>query len=615
MGSGGRLVIAEKNSVAKALAYYLAESKVSLKNVYNVPSYWFKRGDDTWISIGLRGHIMEFDFDKRYNKWTTAKISELFNEEPVLTIKQDSAKYVRAISYLSKRVDHVILALDSDVEGEAIAFEAMMVISNANPSVRFSRALFSAVTRDDIIKAFNELTTPNPNYARKVFTRMKLDLKLGAAFTRFLTLSAKDGGADVQGRKGVLSYGPCQTPVLGLVVQRALERESFKPTPYYVVEVTVDVDGEQLKLSTDRIDEEARAREIVEAVKSRGTVKVMESVGEKVRMQPPKPLDTVELERRASRFLNVRAKTALDVAEDLYRYGLISYPRTETTIYPKTLDLRRIVRDLAKVKDYGEYIRTTLTGEFKPTSGGSSDNAHPPIHPTKGASAWDVTRIFGKETHWRIYDLIARHFLATLSKPAIVEKQRIVAGLDGVEFKATGLVVLSKGYLEIYPFESPREEALPISKVSAGDELRVLTAEVIRKKTQPPPYLSEAELLRLMKQYGIGTDATMQDHIHTNIERNYFAVIKRQCIPTKLGKAVVSILNENASALVDPLFSSQMERSLALIGEGAARPEAIHDEIIKEASEVYDKIRPKYQDIGIQLASALRERAKNRRGR
>ncbi len=204
MGSGGKLVIAEKNSVAKALAYYLAESKVSVKNVYNVPSYWFRRDGDAWISIGLRGgHIMEFDFDKRYNKWTTAKISELFDEEPILTIKQDSAKYVRAISYLSKRVDHVILALDSDVEGEAIAFEAMMVISNANPSVRFSRALFSAVTRDDIIKAFNELTTPNPpNYARKVFTRMKLDLKLGAAFTRFLTLSAKDGGAEVQGRKG-----------------------------------------------------------------------------------------------------------------------------------------------------------------------------------------------------------------------------------------------------------------------------------------------------------------------------------------------------------------------------------------------------------------------------
>ncbi len=226
-----------------------------------------------------------------------------------------------------------------------------------------------------------------------------------------------------------------------------------------------------------------------------------------------------------------------------------------------------------------------------------------------------MTRIFGKETHWRIYDLIARHFLATLSKPAIVERQRIVAGIDGVEFRATGLVVLSRGgYLEIYPFESPREVGLPISKVSAGDELRVLAAEAVRKKTQPPPYLSEAELLRLMKQYGIGTDATMQDHIHTNIERNYFTVIKKQCIPTKLGKAVVSILNENASALVDPLFRSQMERRLALIGEGTARPETVHDEIIKEASEVYDKIRPKYQDIGIQLASALRERAKNRRG-
>jgi len=616
--NSGYLVIAEKNSVAKSIAYYLAESKVATKSTYGVPTYWFTREGATWVSVGLRGHLMEFDFDKKYNIWVSSKISELFREEPMLIIKPDSVKYAKAIAYLSRRLSNVILALDSDVEGEAIAFEAMMIINNANPAARFSRALFSAVTKSDIINAFNNLVSPNPNYAKKVFTRMKLDLKLGAAFTRFLTLSAKDGGAELQGKR-VLSYGPCQTPVLGLVVKRALERENFKPTPYYIVEATVDVDGEELKLSTDKIDDLDKATQIRDAVIKARFLHVVESIGEKTRVSPPKPLETIELERRASRFLNIRAKNALDIAEDLYRYGFISYPRTETNIYPRTLNLSKIVKELTRVKDYEAYANSLLASEFTPTSGGSTDNAHPPIHPTRGANAWDVTRVFGKESHWRIYDLIARHFLATLSKPAIIERQRIIAKLDDAEFKATGLVILSKGYLEIYPFETPRENPLPISKVKAGSKLRVLGAEVIKKKTQPPPYLSEAELLRLMKQYGIGTDATMQDHIHTNIERKYFTIIKKQCVPTQLGKAVVSILDENANELVDPLFRSKMESKLATIGEGKTEPTVIDEEITKEASGIYEKIQPRYMDIGSKLATILRgksrENGANERGR
>lgn len=265
------LVVAEKDSVAKAIAKYLAQGSVGIRRIYGIKTYWFTKDNKQWVSIGLKGHIMNVDFPEELNKWHSVEPSKLFDTEPILVIREDTISYVRALSRLGTNASTVYLALDADSEGgEAIAYEAMLVIRNVNPRAIFKRVLFSAVTRNDIIEAFNSPTNLNPGLAKRVFTRMILDLTLGAVFTRALTLSVEKADRNALARGSFLSYGPCQTPVLNLVVQRALERENFRPEKYYTLHVMVDVNGMKVVLNHDgTFKDRQEAEKVLSLVRSR----------------------------------------------------------------------------------------------------------------------------------------------------------------------------------------------------------------------------------------------------------------------------------------------------------------------------------------------------------
>ncbi len=606
------LVVAEKDSVARAIAKYLAQGSVGIRKVHGIKTYWFTRGDGQWVSVGLKGHIMDVDFPEELNKWHSVEPSKLFDAEPILVIRQDSINYVRALSRLGANAGVVYLALDADSEGEAIAYEAMFVIRNVNPRAVFRRVLFSAVTRNDIVEAFNSPTSLNPGLAKRVFTRMILDLTLGAVFTRALTLSVEKVDRNALARGSFLSYGPCQTPVLNLVVQRAIERESFRPEKYYTLHLLVDVDGAGITLNHEgTFRDRQEAERVLGLVKGVARARVVIANYREDFLEPPIPLDTIELERRASRFLNIRPKAALDIAEELYRHGYISYPRTETTIYPPTLSLRQVLLELTH-SEHGDYARALLGMGIKPTRGNSSDNAHPPIYPTRGATRQEILRRFKNERYWRIYDLVLRHFLATLSPPARVERQRIVVEVSGHRFGTDGLRIIDRGYLTIYPFEGLSEKVLP--RVRVGDELGIVKAWIEERETEPPPYLSESELLKLMRKYGIGTDATMQDHIHTNVIRGYFRIRNRQCIPTPLGRAVISVLSKAGNELIDPWFRSRMEKALMEITSGSLRPSDVLLTFKSEAKRIYDKFMNRQREVALELVRALRE-SLNKAGR
>ena len=601
------LVVAEKPGVARAFARYLSKGRARAKRVAGVPVYVFSRNGETWACMGVSGHLMDYDFPEEYNKWRYVDPRQLFFVEPVRVLREGSGKYVKALRILGRHAKRVILAPDADVEGESIAFEVMDVLKRVNPRASFERARFNAVTERDLRRAVEELSRPDRKLAEKAFTRMKIDLTIGAAFTRALTLLVERGDPRALPRGKFLSYGPCQTPVLFLVVQRALERERFQKRKYYVVEATAVVGGVELKLSCTRgpIDKKEEALELRSKAKRAegGVVKLAEYWHEDV--LPPEPLNTVELERRASKFLDVRPREAMDVAEDLYQEGLISYPRTETTIYPPTLDLIEIARSFSKHSVYGRYVRGLLSrGDIAPRQGREDDKAHPPIVPLKSVEREYVVKRFG-ERGWRLYDLVVRHFLATLSSLAVVEKQRIVAEFGGVEFEVRGLRVLREGFYRIYPFEIPRERALPY--VVEGDPVELVEVGVAERTTRPPPYLSESELLRLMKRYGIGTDATMQDHIQTNVERKYFVVRNKRCIPTPLGKVLATSLHGIVPEIVVPEVRGRIERELASIAEGARRGGEVFRRVREEFLRYYDKLMAGRELLSERLLSALRE--------
>jgi DNA topoisomerase-1 len=591
------LIVAEKRSVAQAVAKYLGRS-YRVQRIHGIPVYGFSYEGREAAALGLSGHIMDFDFAARQNVWTWLPPEELFNATPLLVVRREALDYVKALKALAAKADEVYLALDADVEGEAIAYEAALVVRSVNKRAPIRRVLFNAVTPREITAAFQRPTKLDLKKVEKVFTRMQIDLTLGAAFTRFLTLAVRE----YLERGQFLSYGPCQTPVLGIVVTRELQRRNFKPEKYYVLKALVEVEGHRIEMSAD-----VRYKSREEAERAAATVKhgvVKTALYKPHEVEPPEPLETVELERRASRWLGINAKKTLDIAEELYRAGYISYPRTETTIYPQTLDLREILRELAET-EHGPYAEELLRRGFKPTRGDSDDGAHPPIYPTKGATKADIMKIFGKAgaQAWAIYDFVVRHFLATLSPPALVEKQKIVAAFGGVDMYAEGQRVISEGYWRIYPWERQRDKPLP--RVSPGASARAIKVEVVERETEPPPQMTESELLALMKKYGIGTDATMQDHIHTNVKRGYMKLAKGRCVPTDLGIALATALFQHAPELIEPTVRAKIETALNSIVRNSTPPSKLIAEVKAEFRNYYENLKARREEIKRALQNAL----------
>ncbi|RLE99481.1 MAG: type IA DNA topoisomerase, partial [Thermoprotei archaeon] len=374
------------------------------------------------------------------------------------------------------------------------------------------------------------------------------------------------------------------------------------------IEAKIDINGKIIKFryEKEKIEKIDLAKKILNEITASKYGEVIKAEYLRRSVSPPIPLNTVEMERRASRFLNIRPRQCMDLAEALYRNGLISYPRTDTTIYPPTLNLRRLVLMFSKHEVYGEYVTRRILSKHKivATRGKEDDKAHPPIYPTKSSKLIFVKRKFG-EKGMKLYDFIVRHFLSTLSSLALIEKQEIKVKIGGHVFIATGLKILNEGFYEIYPYEKPSEKVLP--KTSIGHKARLISARIVEKETRPPPYLSEAELLRLMRIYGIGTDATMQDHIQTNIERGYFFIKNRQCIPTPLGKTIALALYSIVPELVSPEVRGSIEKELSLIASGAKESKEVVENVKARFLKYFDKLAASEEKFARAVIESLKD--------
>lgn len=163
----------------------------------------------------------------------------------------------------------------------------------------------------------------------------------------------------------------------------------------------------------------------------------------------PVPLATVELQKRASRFLHMASERTMAVAEELYQRGIISYPRTETQVFSDGFDLMGMVQEHANHAQWGGFATRLLNGEFeKPRAGQHDDKAHPPIHPTKCVDMESLN-----EEQRKVYELVVRHFLACCSKDAKGFQTTVTIDVAGEEFTTTGLMILERNWYDVYRYE------------------------------------------------------------------------------------------------------------------------------------------------------------------
>jgi len=244
------LIIAEKDKSAKRIAKILFKDLKTLRK--NGIPYYFSPSNKAYV-LGLRGHIIEYDFPEELNDWRSTPLHELLKAKFVVKIRaKDVAK---TLIDLAKNVRRVTIATDYDREGEFIGLTAVKLIQKVNPNIKVDRVRFSALTPVDIRNAFSNPTSLDYNLAKSAEVRHKVDLLWGAVLTRLLSLSANRLGKDF------LSVGRVQSPTLRLIVEREEQIRNFKAKYYW--NALIKVKGIYAK---KKFEDEKSAREAIERV-------------------------------------------------------------------------------------------------------------------------------------------------------------------------------------------------------------------------------------------------------------------------------------------------------------------------------------------------------------
>jgi DNA topoisomerase-3 len=312
--------------------------------------------------------------------------------------------------------------------------------------------------------------------------------------------------------------GSCQFPTLGFVVDRYFRVQNFIPEPFWGIKVMHRRDDINVVFNWARSHLFDRAAVIILferciAAKNARVTKVQEKPTSKWK---PLPLTTVELQKTASRLLRMTSQQAMTIAESLYNKGFISYPRTETDRFDKGMNLMALVEKQTQDNRWGPFAQNLVSGAFRqPREGRNDDKAHPPIHPIAYCAPAGL-----RPEEGRLYEFITRRFLACCSEDAKGKATVVELEYGDEGFHTRGLIVLERNYLDVYPYENWTDSAI-LPRFTVGETFEPTEATITDGQTSAPSYLTEPELIALMDANGIGTDATMAEHIAKIQARNY----------------------------------------------------------------------------------------------
>ncbi|XP_057306951.1 DNA topoisomerase 3-alpha-like [Hydractinia symbiolongicarpus] len=588
-GQDGMLVlnVAEKNDAAKSLANIMSSGRFNRKEGYSKFNkiyefdYRLFEHNCKMIMTSVSGHLIDLDFSGGYKNWNQCQPNVLFEAPIERFIPERFENIKKTLQREIRKCQALIIWTDGDREGENIGFEVIEVCKEAKASVRVYRAKFSEITPRAVTLACQNLVSPDENISNAVEVRRELDLRIGAAFTRLQTLRLTKRFPNVLSKK-LISYGSCQFPTLGFVVERYNQVENFIVEVFYKVKVTHTKQQcvTEFSWKRGRVFNREVCLMFCNLCQENPTAKVTKVASKPKSKWRPLPLDTVEMEKLASRKLKINAKETMKIAEKLYTRGIISYPRTETNIFPKGMDLVQLVENQTTDARWGAFASSILNnGGPNPRQGKKTDNAHPPIHPTKCSND-----LQGNEQ--KIYELIVRHFLACLSQDAQGQETIVDICISNEQFSGQGLMILARNYLDVYTYE--QWNGKEISNYQNGETFQPDRIEMLESETKAPSLLREADLISLMEKYGIGTDATHAEHIETIKNRDYVGVQPDGTfLPGQLGMGLVKGYDSMGFAMSKPNLRAALEADLKCICEGRKRSFVVLAEQINSYRNVF----------------------------
>ena len=565
-----KLVIAEKPSVAISIAKVIGANK---------------KKDGYYEGNGYRvswcvGHLIQMAnpdaYDEKYAKWNMADLP-IIPSDYKYEVAKATKKQFNILKKLmnDKEVDTVINACDAGREGESIF---RLVYNQVNCKKKMKRLWISSMEDSAIKEGFDNLTDGKDydNLFESAQARAIADWLVGMNISRLYSCLYQQN----------YSVGRVQTPTLAMIVKRDDEIANYQKEKYYTVELSMN----GFTLSTDRIDDEVAAEQLISLVGDK--IEITDVIQKEKITKPDLPFDLTTLQRECNKYFGYSAKQTLDYTQSLYEKKLITYPRTDSQYLTEDMEqtARNVVRQI--------YEKYQLTGPFdqpeqpdvKKVMNNSKVTDHHAIIPTMELSSCHLDEL--KSWEEKILFLIAVHTVMAMSKDHIYQETEIEVECQGEIFKAKGKIVLQDGWklfencfknkdrMAIADPDQEMKERMP--KVTKGQTFYAVDAEKTEHFTSPPKPYSEDTLLAAMEtagnkefdedteKKGLGTPATRAGIIEKLIYSQYATRKGKQILPTDDGKVLVEILPD---FLKSASMTAEWENQLLLMEHGEIAPE------------------------------------------
>ncbi len=600
--------IAEKPSVARDIARIIGA---------NTQHQGYMEGNGYQVTWTF-GHLCTLkephDYTPMWKTWSLSALPMIPQRFGIKLIEQDSIKKQFAIiEKLMQAADGIVNCGDAGQEGELIQ---RWVMQKAQAKCPVKRLWISSMTDEAIREGFQQLKDQQdyqPLYLAGL-SRAIGDWLLGMNATRLYTL--KYG----QNRQ-VLSIGRVQTPTLALIVNRQKEIDNFKPEPYWVL-ATVYRDT-TFTATSGKFTSKEEGEKAFKTID--GKPIVITKVEKKEGKESPKPLyDLTSLQVDCNRKYGLSAEQTLNLIQSLYEHKLTTYPRVDTQflpddVYPKCPQTMNglFQTKFAGKAPYAELVRKLGGKPLKKTKK-IFDNSKVTDHHASIPTGVIPNGL--SDLEYKVYDLIARRFIAAFYPDCKYSTTTVLGDIDGIEFKATGKEILDAGWREVYLEErGERREERDISEGSENtentDEERTLPTFVkgesgehkptlTEKMTTPPPYYTEASLLRAMetagkfvedeelrsalKENGIGRPSSRAGIIETLFKRNYIRRERKRLVATETGIQLIDIIHEELLKSCE--LTGIWEKKLRDIEHKKYEPGQFIEELKEQVTQIVNQV-------------------------
>ena len=572
---GYELIITEKPQAALKIANALGKSVK--QNNKGVPYYEVDRNGKKIIVTCAVGHLFTL---KQKNSGSKVPVFDITWVPNYIARKWDfTKKYYDTILKLVKGAGSLTVATDYDVEGEVIGLNIVRFICGQRDA---NRMKFSTLTEHELNDSYDKKSsTIDWGQAIAGETRHYLDWFYGINLSRALMNAIKSTG-----KFRMMSIGRVQGPALNLIVQKEKEIQKFKPETYWQIFIKVKNSHEvELKHNKDIFEKS----ELSKFENLNGKEVELKTTTKEQILSPNPPFDLTTLQIEAYKFHGITPSRTLRAAQSLYLNGLISYPRTSSQKLPSSIEYPSILRKLAK-----KYNVEKLVTKKIPIEGKKSDPAHPSIYPTGNTQI-----LTGDEE--KIYNLIARRFLALFCDDAKIENKKIETEIKGLKFSTRGAEIKKKSWMEIYPHKLKESE---VPTMDGKAKIRDVKTE--EKETQPPKRYTPASIVSDLEKRGLGTKATRANILETLYDRGY--IREKSIEATPLGISLIETLDKHSPIIIDEKLTRNFENEMKKIAESTEGFEKKEEKVINEAKETINEIAEQFQkdetEIGKELLQA-----------